>query len=307
MAEKKLNVRLALKYDTYDRWTTLNPVLLKGEVAIAVVPTEDANGVSQHLPAVLIKVGDGTHTYNELDFIQAKAADVLTACKSSEGLTEYINNVIENAGIASSEAMTALTNRVTSAESDIDDLQNLVGTESVASQITKAISDLNLSETYDAKGSAETALNEAKSYADELNAAMDTRVDTAETKLTTLIGSDANKSVRAIANEELVAQLIPEAAKESLDTMQEIAAWIQSHPDDVATINVKITELENKAHTHDNKNVLDGITESKITAWDKVSEKANEADLSDIAKSGNVADLIQGDTVITLDCGSATI
>ena len=56
-----------------------------------------------------------------------------------------------------------------------------------------------------------------------------------------LIGGDAGKSVRTIANEELAAQLIPETAQESLDTLQEIAAWIQSHPNEVAAINRKLT------------------------------------------------------------------
>ena len=69
-------------------------------------------------------------------------------------------------------------------------------------------------------------------------------MDTAEGKLTTLIGSDADKSVRTIANEELAAQLIPETAKDSLDTLQEIAAWIQAHPDDASAMNTRITSLE---------------------------------------------------------------
>lgn len=99
-------------------------------------------------------------------------------------------------------------------------------------------------EVYDAKGAAAQALTDAKSYADGLNTAMDTRMDTAEGKLTTLIGSDADKSVRTIANEELAAQLIPETAKDSLDTLQEIAAWIQAHPDDASAMNTRITDLE---------------------------------------------------------------
>lgn len=64
---------------------------------------------------------------------------------------------------------------------------------------------------------------------------------TVDGKVTTLIGSDASKSVRTIANEELAAQLIPQSAKESLDTLQEIAAWIQDHPDEAAAINAKLT------------------------------------------------------------------
>ena len=38
--------------------------------------------------------------------------------------------------------------------------------------------------------------------------------------------------------------LIPENAQEKLDTLQEIAEWIQSHPGDAATINADILELQ---------------------------------------------------------------
>lgn len=44
------------------------------------------------------------------------------------------------------------------------------------------------------------------------------------TKLTTLIGSDSNKSVRAIANDELAKQLIPSTAQEAMDTLADISA-----------------------------------------------------------------------------------
>ena len=63
-------------------------------------------------------------------------------------------------------------------------------------------------------------------------------------KVTTLIGSDNNKSVRTIAAEELAAQLIPQNAQEALDTLQEIAAWIQSHPADASAMNARILALE---------------------------------------------------------------
>lgn len=62
----------------------------------------------------------------------------------------------------------------------------------------------------------------------------------------TLVGSDASKSVRTIANEELAKQLIPEGAKESLDTLEEIAAWIQKHPEDASAMNSAISTLEGK-------------------------------------------------------------
>ena len=70
-----------------------------------------------------------------------------------------------------------------------------------------------------------------------------------QTSVDTLVGADAGKSVRAIANEELAAQLIPEGAQESLNTLQEIAQWIQDHPDDAAAMNTAIEALETKVDT----------------------------------------------------------
>ena len=75
-----------------------------------------------------------------------------------------------------------------------------------------------------------------------LKAVLDAKA--AKTTVDTLIGSDTGKSVRTIANEELAAQLIPEGAQESLDTLTEIAAWIQAHPGDAASMNAAITKLQ---------------------------------------------------------------
>lgn len=65
-----------------------------------------------------------------------------------------------------------------------------------------------------------------------------------EAKVDALVGADTGKSARTIASEELATQLIPENAKESLDTLQEIANWIQSHPDDAASMASDIAALQ---------------------------------------------------------------
>lgn len=75
-------------------------------------------------------------------------------------------------------------------------------------------------------------------------AILDANLATEAGKIATLIGSDTSKSVRTIANEELAAQLIPTNAQEALDTLQEIAAWIQSHPGDASAMNTAITNLQ---------------------------------------------------------------
>ena len=80
--------------------------------------------------------------------------------------------------------------------------------------------------------------------------------------VTTLVGEDTGKSVRTIANEELVAQIIPEAAKESLDTLEEIAAWIQSHPEDASAMNKAIEDLEALVGT-----LPEGVTATTIAGY----------------------------------------
>lgn len=594
--EKTLNTRVKLRYDVYENWLANDPVLMAGELALATVAVKQTGAV-EHVPSVLIKCGDGTHKYSELDYVFAKAADVISACKSETALTTFVNNVIAGAGIATDEAMNALAGRVTTAEGkitaaegDIADLQALVGENSVSDQIQTAITNLKLADTYaakshnhlkaditdfahthamtevtgladaiadakqagtdantaleaykvtndaavkknadaiaainnadtgilakaktyadgkdaaiaaakkagddaqaavdalagkvgtvpadktvvqmiadaqtaatyddtalkgrvsanetaigtlqglvgdkkvseqintaiadlnlaatyeakgaaaavktelvgkdidtadsatitgakkyadkldaamdtrvdaleaaigaggsvgtqidekinaldvedtavagqyvsavsetdgkitvtraalpdytevyDAKGAAAQALTDAKGYADGLNTAMDTRVTAAEGKLTTLIGTDADKSVRTIANEELAKQLIPENAGASLDTLQEIAAWIQAHPGDAATMNAAIEALEGKVgdtgvgaqieaaindlkagdiknatdriaaleadtHTHANKAELDKIADGDKAKWDAAADKAH--------------------------------
>lgn len=95
------------------------------------------------------------------------------------------------------------------------------------------------------KGLAALAYKAEVSEADldaALQAVISGKASAAE--VSTLIGADTGKSVRTIANEELAAQLIPEGAQESLDTLQEIADWIQAHPDDAAAMNAAITKLQ---------------------------------------------------------------
>ena len=89
------------------------------------------------------------------------------------------------------------------------------------------------------KGLAALAYKAKVSEAD-----LDEALQTVVTNVGTLIGSDSNKSVRTIANEELAAQLIPDDAKDSLNTLQEIADWIQDHPDDASAMNTAITKLQ---------------------------------------------------------------
>lgn len=142
---KKLNVRVSLKYDTYKNWYDNNPVLLAGEAAIATVqttinnnPATGDNGLPLNPPTVLIKIGDGTTHYRDLSFVSAKAADVLEACKSENGLTTFINNILKNANFADNAAITGLTGRMDDVE---DAIEVLNGNDTTAGSVAKAIKD----------------------------------------------------------------------------------------------------------------------------------------------------------------------
>lgn len=67
-----------------------------------------------------------------------------------------------------------------------------------------------------------------------------------KTEINNLRGSDATGTIREIANNELALRLIASSAKESLNTLEEIAQWIQDHPGDAAAMNSRI---ENHTHT----------------------------------------------------------
>ena len=124
--------------------------------------------------------------------------------------------------------------------SDADDAvkEALVGNDTTANTIKYAIKQA--SEAGTAAGQARTVADRAEDkvgtlICTETIEVADPTDENPNNKKTVL--KDAGKSVRTIANEELAAQLLPASAKESLDTLQEIAAWIQSHPDDAAELN----------------------------------------------------------------------
>lgn len=113
----------------------------------------------------------------------------------------------------------------------------------------------------------------------------------AKADVDTLIGTDTGKSVRTIANEELAAQLIPEGAQESLDTLTEIAQWIQDHPDDAAAMNTAIAKLNGivagiGGEDDDYATVMAAIEGKIAAAMESISAGATKVEASEI--NGNI-------------------
>lgn len=116
-----LNVRVINRNDTLANWTSKNPVLAKGEIALASVDTWTSDGTL--VPTYLMKVGDGTKTFSALKWLAAPASDVYGWAK------------LENPSIDELPA---------NLKTAIKNLQSAVGEGgSVADSITAAINKLN--------------------------------------------------------------------------------------------------------------------------------------------------------------------
>lgn len=99
-----LQTRIKSKVDTFANWTSSNPTLLNGEIAVVVVP--GSSGAVQQEPAVLLKVGDGSTQFNDLKFVSGLAANVyewaLASTKPTytaeeiSGLEDYISGKVED-------------------------------------------------------------------------------------------------------------------------------------------------------------------------------------------------------------------
>ena len=119
-----------------------------------------------------------------------------------------------------------------------DELNSLSGgVGSIQTQISNAISALDLPNTYEAKGEAAQALVDAKAYADDKDSAMDTRVKVLEGINHDQLAADAAAS--AVAT-------ILDGAPEKFDTLKEVADWIASSEsaDSAADLVTRVSALE---------------------------------------------------------------
>ena len=161
------------------------------------------------------------------------------------------------AAIATLNGDEATAGSVKKAVKDASDTINAkIGTVAEGKTVVQMIEDAKTASTYDD--------TEIRGLIQDNADAIEAHKTAIDNKVTTLVGTDTDKSVRTIANEELAAQLIPENAKESLDTLTEIAAWIQSHPDDASAMNAAITALQTLVGT-----IPEGATATDIVNYIK--------------------------------------
>lgn len=184
MATKTLNTRIQSRIDTYENWLKSDLVLLKGEIALCLIPTGTENSGSVSLPSTMMRIGDGVHTFSELPWFQAIGADIYPWAKAATpaipaenitGLSDYISGQIQDSDTqynivkgdddytyklmsrakgATNYTTEVATLTIPNPTSDINALKTLVGDVAVATQISNAIAALKLADTYEAKGAA---------------------------------------------------------------------------------------------------------------------------------------------------------
>lgn len=87
MANKVVKTRVQNRFDTLTNWEASSATkLLKGEIAVVSVTTTttDENGNIIQVPAYLMKIGNGTDTFNDLPWLSATAADVYDWAKAED-------------------------------------------------------------------------------------------------------------------------------------------------------------------------------------------------------------------------------
>lgn len=281
MANKTFNTRLKLKYDTYTNWHTKDPVLLAGELAICVVPA--ASNQATNEPTVLMKCGDGTSTFNELGWISGLSADVYGWAKSENkptyavteisGLSDYISGKVQD------------TNTIFKLESDAENGRKfyLYSKEINGEWGSTPVSTITIPETvytlatgsangtvsfngsdvavkglgsaaytnanaYDAAGSAKTAEDNARAYADGKDTAI------AEAKKA---GTDAQADVNALADK---VGTVPD----SKTVVQMIADAQTAATYDDTALKSRVTATETAINTLNGSSTVPGSVDKKV-------------------------------------------
>lgn len=228
--------------------------------------TEISGAVDNHTSQIS-ELSGASHSHSNKDVLDGITPEKVSDWDSAEAnviSAVSVNNsplLVSNKGVNIDLSAYATQSYVT------DKIVEIVGGGSIELDGYAKVEDLNLG-LANAIQSAQTFANEAesdavasaKTYIDskigasghvhsnktELDKVQNGDVEkwnNAATGLSFIIGSDTGKTIREIANEELAAELIPESAKESLDSLQEIADWIQQHPDDASAMNTDIQRI----------------------------------------------------------------
>ena len=254
-----LNTKIRLRYDSYTNWSTNNPTLLAGEVAL-VVPGDKVGSVTTAADC-LMKVGDGTRAFNSLPWLSAVAADVhswaklsladfnawILGTKTIGGLTrpalataEQVNKVASDLAALDTRVGTAetnitgLTTRMGTAETDITKLKAAVGTgadglatkvENLTTRMGTAEGEIDTLQTGLGDANSNIAINAGNITKNTNAIATLNGADTVEGSVAHAVKAEADRAKLA---EQANANAITEITKENGTIDTKVAAGVQA-------------------------------------------------------------------------------
>lgn len=215
-----------------DAQADIDAFLAAAEVGDAAVDTlkEIQEYISTHGEAAATMTGNIAANANAISALDDRVGDIPEGAVATD-VVSYVQEVVGAEQTRATGVESGLNTRLAAVESAVG------SSGSVANDIATAKQEAIDAAAADATSKASAAESSAKAYADNLNTAMDARVDALETDTHT----HANKTV--------------------LDgvTAGKVSNWDDAY---------------SKAHNHDNKTVLDGITATKVSAWDAAEQNA---------------------------------
>lgn len=230
--EKILNTRIQLKYDSFANWSSKNPTLKAGEVAIAYLTTAGAMSPSetdtQH--PVLFKVGPGN--FNDLPWVSALAADVHGWAKKSEAdFKAWVKNLIEVTDIdaySKAEVDNLLSANSTADQAHADSVAATAKSEAIAAAASDAQSKVDALKNGEVKANAD-AIDAIKDH-DSVDSFADVMTEMAKYQLAGDYATKAEAQAMADAKDSAIA----EAKKAGTDAAAALEAYKTSNDAAVA-------------------------------------------------------------------------
>lgn len=235
----------------------------------------DTSAIVSSLSTKIGKVNIGKDDNDQEKSITQAIADLQSAVgDSSEGLGTQVSNLKEVVGDANS----GLVKDVTDLKSaDISMSSRVDGIEDRVEANEGKLAGIN-GTVVDSIAAVNTTANQALGNAN------------------TLIGSDAGKSVRTIANEELAAQLLSGKADADFKTLKDLANWLESHPEDAFAMNTAINSMkQNLGYTGEHLETAPATVDARIaTAISNLETKINISNYVDKTTYQGTTDAVAG-------------
>lgn len=297
---KNLNTRIALKYDSYENWQQHNPILLKGEIAIATLPENSNQNATetqpaiQNTPNILIKVGDGVNHYNDLKFVSALAADVYSWAKAAtkpeysaseiKGIDDYINTTIQDSN--TQYQIVAIEGAAYSYKLQKKDIGEDVWSDVAGSTISLTEIDSRLD-------TLEAAIGENGAVQDKINAAIGA-LDYTDAAVANQFVTEVKETdgVIAVKRAALVEADIPALSQSKVTGLVDALAGKQDNLEFEGTYNASTNKVATESTVSNAIAALDSQTAEDAASATKVVAEVTQADGIVTVQKVAVADIL---------------